>query len=144
MATTVKEVVTVDELSKFGFKSEGVYYNWSKKCPDDQKASVVPGRKFEMEIYVADSGKKYCNKILQPVPGIADSKPVPLPRLAPPSPSADAPMTRSDWEAKDQRISRAGVIQAAVRAVGPVVPIEEIFPTAKALAEQMLAFVNEK
>ncbi len=51
----------------------------------------------------------------------------------------DAPtsagMSKTDWEAKDRRISRQGCIQVAVQVMSD-------FEQAKELAEKMLEFVN--
>lgn len=152
MATTQLDTIKVDELSKFGFKSNGEYINWSKTIKETDKVGVVPGRTFQMELYIADSGKKYVNKVLN----IVESADVPAPkkaatRTAPTvaAPKAvakteDAPMTRTDWDAKDRRISRQGVIQAAVQAVSGYSTADDVFENARELADKMLSFVNEK
>ncbi len=64
MATKVSEVVRVKALSKYGFQSEdGSYVNWGKFVKDADKARVVPGAAFEMEIYIGDKGGKSVNSI---------------------------------------------------------------------------------
>lgn len=156
MATTQIVNVVVEELSKFGFKANGKYVNYSKNLSDSDKLKVVPGAKFEGEYYVADSGKEYLNKIfkvLQKADPVKIEKPVvvsssnPKPLTVTPVVKvvADSPMTRQDWDAKDQRISRAGVIQAAVKAVAHYSSdTSDLFENAENLANRMLEFVNEK
>lgn len=163
MATTQLSKVTVEELTKFGFKSNGEYINWSKTLKDDVKILVVAGRTFQMELYIADSGKKYVNKVLQMVES-ADVPKADTARVKKYTPKEttinkeifnaekskgepDVPMTRKDWDSKDTRISRQGVIQAAIIAVsqsGLLVDLESLFTEAEVLAEKMLAFVNNK
>lgn len=149
MATTQLEKVSVKALSKFGFQdSKGEYVNWSKFVKDEDKINVVPGRTFNMELYISDSGKKYVNKVLQMV----ETADVPAPikmvksnsKVAPLVTVADKPMTREDWDSKDRRISRQGVIQAAVQAVASQSTLEDLFTNAEKLANQMLSFVQEK
>jgi hypothetical protein len=149
MATTVKELVKVDELSKFGFKVGQEYVNYSKQLSESDKAKVVPGVSFEAEMYVADSGKRYLNKVLTTV---ATNKPIetkPLPvglkveRKEVKSIVSEV-MSKQDWADKDVRISRQGCIQAAVRAVATFSTQDELFNNAVQLANQMLEFVNGK
>lgn len=156
MATTQLEKITIQELTKFGFKSNGEYINWSKTLKDDAKIPVVPGRTFQMELYIADSGKKYVNKVLQMVETDVQLMQKDTARAKKYTPkteetktvaTGDVPMTRKDWDSKDTRISRQGVIQAAIIAVsqsGLLVDLESLFTEAEVLAEKMLAFVNNK
>ncbi len=59
------------------------------------------------------------------------------------APKSDT-MSKEEWASKDLRISRQGVIQAAVQAVAPLVSLELLYPEAEKLALQMLDFVNQK
>ncbi len=152
MATSVKEKVNVEQLSKYGFKAGGEYYNWSKNITEEHKGKVVPGAAFDMDIYVADSGKKYVNA----VNGMLEAGSVPkteakfnAPKTAGPAytgrkASTDDSMSKAEWAAKDVRISRQGCIQAAVQALAPVVAPDKLLVEAEALAEAMLEFVNKK
>jgi hypothetical protein len=64
MATNQVVKVQVQELTKYGFKNNGKFVNYSKNLSEGDKAHVVPGAEFEAEFYIADSGKEYLNKIL--------------------------------------------------------------------------------
>jgi len=167
MSSTVMKQLTVQELTKFGFKAEGRYINWSKNLDEKAKIPVVPGRTFQFELYVADSSKEYVNKVLQMIE-IAD---VPYERQNAPktdvktetkadiararkytpketmtvatSVIADKPMTRTDWDAKDRRISRQGMLQACLQAVSPMYSdVNALFEAASELADKGLEYVN--
>lgn len=159
MATTEQKVLGVASLTKYGFQiAGGEYVNWSKNVKEKEKGSVVPGGNYNFELYIADSGKKYVNKVLGAVP-IPDvlSKPM-FPKTSVSSspratqvaeekkatPKASEGMSKDEWAAKDQRISRQGVIQAAVQAIAPLVSLEQVFTEAEGLANRMLDFVNKK
>lgn len=148
MATTQLEKVTVEEMSKFGFKDKHGYISWGARLKDEAKIPVVPGRTFNMEIYTADSGTRYVNKVLQMVESADVPKAKSLPKastkVSEPAGTKDAVMTRADWDAKDTRISRQGVIQAAVQAVASFSTAETMFKNAELLAKEMLKFVNQK
>jgi hypothetical protein len=148
MANTTVERIKVDELSKFGFKVGQEYLNYSKQLKESDKVYVVPGAELEVELYVADSGKRYLNKVLTSL-----AKAVTMSKIKPEVKTeakdvdkvfADAPMTRQDWNNKDRRISRQGVIQAAVQAVSHLsADTTDMFANAVTLANDMLKFVNE-
>lgn len=159
MATTQLQNVMVQELTKFGFKANGEYINWSKTLDDSAKTPVVPGRTFNMELYIADSGKKYVNKVLgvveatkNPASVIPVKAVVPVQKVAKSfvakavEKATGEAMTRADWDNKDQRISRQGVIQASVQAIANLgmVDLEHLYTEAEVLANQMLEFVNRK
>jgi len=145
MASTIKEVVTVASLGKWGPKVGEVFYSWSKKIKEADKGKVVPGGTYNMELYIADSGKRYINS----VETNSNVLPVEMPKIVAPifanTPVAKSfvpkaakkseEMTRADWDSKDRRISRQGVIQVAVQ-------VTSHFEEAVILAEKMLGFVN--
>jgi hypothetical protein len=153
MSQTTVVKVKVEELSKYGFKANGRYVNYSKQLSDTDKAKVVPGAEFEAEYFVADSGKEYLNRILIIAPGNAQGPAtgVDVVRAKKFTPSFkkkdDAPisagLTKDEWAQKDQRISRQGVIQAAVIALAPVISLEQLPEEAEKLATRMLHFVNQ-
>lgn len=151
MATTQLGTEKVKTLTKFGFQNDsGEYINYSKNLKDGDKVNVVPGRTLQVELYIADSGKKYVNKVINAVetadvPAVVKSvktpKVVTLTGMS--HTPIDSPMTRNDWDAKDRRISRQGAIQAAIQAVASYVTKDNHFDVAKELALSMLDFVNE-
>jgi hypothetical protein len=67
MATTQLETVKVTQLSKHGFFADKQGYYWSKQLKEDAKVGITPGVTVNMEIYTADSGAKYVNKVLNAV-----------------------------------------------------------------------------
>ena len=139
MATTVKETVRVESLGKWGPKVGNEFYGWSKQIKEADKGKVVPGGEYLMDVYIADSGKKYVNAVtpvnntgLMPKPAAkAEPKAEPVKTVA----KKSEEMTRADWDSKDRRISRQGCIQVAVQ-------VESKFEDAVKLAERMLEFVN--
>jgi hypothetical protein len=151
MANTTVVTVTVEELSKYGFKANGRYVGLSKQLSETDKAMIVPGATFEAEFYVADSGKEYLNKIIaskavakaEPKADVERAKRF-TPKYAKKADSTSAGLTKDEWQAKDTRISRQGVIQAAVQAIAPLVSLENVFEESEKLANQMLDFVNQK
>jgi hypothetical protein len=145
MAQTTVVTVTVEELSKYGFKANGRYVGLSKQLSETDKAMIVPGATFEAEFYIADSGKEYLNKVLKASPKAVAKKYTPkafTPKFK--KEEKGEAMTRADWDAKDQRISRQGAVQAAVIALAPVVSLENLPEEAIKLATQMLVFVRGK
>lgn len=153
MATTEQKVLGVASLTKYGFQiAGGEYVNWSKNVKEKEKGSVVPGGNYNFELYIADSGKKYVNKVLDVLskPMFPKTSVSPSPRATQVAeekkaiPKASEGMSKDEWAAKDQRISRQGVIQAAVQAIAPLVSLEQVFTEAEGLANRMLDFVNKK
>lgn len=144
MAQTVKETITVASLGKWGPKVGDEYYSWSKQIKETDKGKVVPGGTYDMELYIADSGKRYINSVtvngnVAPVklkvnvehPTIQET----VQKAIKTTVKKSEEMTRADWDSKDRRISRQGCIQVAVQ-------VESDFEKAVELAEKMLSFVN--
>jgi len=156
MATNQVVKVKVEELTKYGFKANGRYVNYSKQFNESDKANIVPGVEFEAEYYIANSGKEYLNKILSfntsqktktVTAPVVEAKPdtARAKHFTPKFNKEKAPdnsMSKEEWAAKDQRISRQGVIQAAVIALAPVVSLEVLPIEAVSLAIEMLKFVK--
>ncbi len=153
MASTTIVKVTVEALSKFGFKANGKYVNYSKQFNEADKAKVIPGAELEAELYIADSGKEYLNKVLStsfthapveaaaPVIDMARAK-----RFTPSFKKAAAPdnsMSKEEWKMKDERISRQGLLQSAFIALAPVVSLDRLFVEASKLADKGLEYVNK-
>ncbi len=161
MASTMKELIKVSKLTKFGFQVNDEYVNFSKQLPEADKTRVVPGAEFDAELYVADSGKRYLNKILSSIPSASSPSAVPTGVVAPDAERAkkftpkfqkkeegtsganSAGMSKEEWASKDRRISRQGCIQAAVQALAPVLSPDDLFKAASALSDQMLDYVNK-
>jgi len=149
MSNTVTEKITVSNLSKYGFQVGTEYINYSKNLSDSDKARVVPGAVFDAELFVADSNKRYLNKILStPTVDARDLPKVDTERAKKFTPKftkkEDNSMSKEEWASKDLRISRQGAIQAAVIALAPVVSLEALPDEAVKLATSMLEFVNNK
>lgn len=157
MANSTAVKMTIEALTKYGFKANGAYVNWGKLCPEADKGKVVPGGAYEFEVFTAESGKQYVNKLLSKaapiLSDVAPAKAVDTERAKKYTPEiykksfvkkADDSMSKDEWAAKDVRISRQGCIQAAVQAVAPLVKVELVFAEAEKLANQMLEFVNRK
>ena len=150
MASSVKETLKVDSLGKWGPKVGNEYLSWSKKITDADKGKVVPGGTYEMDLYIADSGKRYINSVkvsgtanttvvIQPEPLLQAVKPTHSDFGYPLKPKVAKKldeMSKDEWAAKDRRISRQGCIQVAVQ-------VTSNFEDAVALAEKMLGFVND-
>jgi hypothetical protein len=171
MANNTIVKVAVLELSKFGYKDANGYVNYSNNCTDHDKGLVVPGASFEAELYTAPSGARYLNKIVarashveapkaqaavtdfnppvdverakKVIDAAQGKRPAFTPKFTKEKP-VDNTMSKEDWANKDQRISRQGVIQAAVIALAPTMTVEVLFDEADKLATQMLEFVNRK
>ena len=159
MAQTKMMDVTIQELTKYGFKANDRYVGWSKNLDESAKIPVIPGRTFSMELYVADSGKEYVNKILKQVGEQNPSAKVDTVRAKKYTPkeaktpvtvatgvvktAEDKPMLRADWDAKDRRISRQGMLQACLQAVSPMYSdVNALFEAASELADKGLEYVN--
>jgi hypothetical protein len=101
MANTIVANVEVAELTKYGFKDgNGAYVGWGKQLKDSEKTPVVPGRVFEMELYIADSGKQYVNKVLKQLE-IGSGTPVKS-TTGVPKPVLNVTPQVTDWAAKDR------------------------------------------
>jgi hypothetical protein len=135
----VLDLIQIEAIGPYGVLCNGTWLT----VRDPLKASFVKGQSYSVRTVTNPKGKKE-------IVGIEGTA---LPVLNPelnkaPTPSfqkrsfyrkpAEDKMTKEEWAAKDKRIGRAGVIQAAVVAVSPhVAKKEDILPAAIALAEGM-------
>lgn len=148
------ETIRVDKVvdGKFGEQAMAgnAYYSYGKFFKGDK---LMQGQAAEVEIYVTAKGNKYINKVVSLLSTPADavvSTPVEVPvKRGRKAAVVDAPkavdntMSKADWQAKDNRISRQGVIQAAVQAVSShSQDLETLFVNAEMLANKMLEYVN--
>jgi len=145
-------VATINSIKQGSSETKG-QANWSKNIKEAEKGKIVPGASFDMDIYVADSGKKYVNSVngmleVGSVPKTAPKynapKTVSTTAYTGRKSTTDDTMSKAEWAAKDQRISRQGCIQAAVQALAPALAIDVLFENASKLADQMLGYVNPK
>lgn len=134
--------LTVDQVTKYGFKSGNEYVSLSQKS-GLKPENFVPGRSYELDLYVAPSGKKYVNRIVGP--SNTSSAAVVAPQRIVEVKSA--PIV-NDAEANKRRdIQRQGLYQAALGS--PVLgqwamSFEEYLSLVRAAAEAGVSFVNEK
>lgn len=152
MATTQIVKVRIDSMTKYGYKANDKFVNYSKNLSETDKAKVVPGAEFEAEYFIADSGKEYLNKVLSNVAisviptdkGIGKSVDTERAKHFTPkfTKKEDSSMSKGEWAAKDQRISRQGAVQASAIALAPVVSLEQLPEEMVKLATKMLEFVN--
>lgn len=163
MANTVKETVKVSNLSKFGFQIGQEFVNYSKHLPEGDKTKVVPGAEFEAELYVADSGKRYLNKILSSVPSAkAASVPsattvdterakkfVPKFEKKAEGSAASTSMSKADWQAKDRSQLIGGLshdaatMASSILNVQPAESVSDALKVYKELLEGMLKIREE-
>jgi hypothetical protein len=90
-----------------------------------------------VDIFTTEKGNRYINEILEGAVAVdlpKVKKAVAAPVVAK---AVDNTMSKDEWAAKDQRISRQGVIQVAVQVTGN-------FEEAVLLADKMLAYVNQR
>lgn len=111
MANNTVVKITVQELTKYGFKANDRYVNYSKQLTESDKAKVVPGAELEAEYYIADSGKEYLNKVLSSATVVGSGTESPkvdttrAKKFTPTFNKAAAPdnsMSKADWAAKDR------------------------------------------
>lgn len=132
-----KEAVHVEGLSKFGFKANGVYYNWSGKLDEDAKGKVVPGGTYDMTIYVSDGGKKYVNAVLGA--GKPTAAPATRADISKPSPVDIGPVAVSTYTGRDFDKEARGKTKCAVFCAALQSPFAATFGTQKELE----AFIGE-
>lgn len=128
MAITAVDTIVVEALSKYGIKVGNEYVNFSKNLNESEKGKLVPGGTYEVELYVADSGKRYVNKVIattsgtskpaviNPVTSKSDQKPVTPVKVS-------ETMTKADWGAKDRSQLIGGLSHDAAMLVAAMVPV---------------------
>jgi len=117
----------IESITKFGFVANGKKYRYEDVTVD--RALIVPGA----DVALLD----------EPTPAVdAERAKVFTPKFH--KQAEDSKMRKEEWASKDLRISRQGVIQAAVIALAPVVSLEALPEEAVKLATAMLGFVNSK
>jgi hypothetical protein len=133
------ETIVVEMNGKFGPKVGGVFYSFGKFFKGEKQLPL--GVPLTVDIYVSDSGKKYINR-LEGNAVVTEAPPIVAPvfnntPVAKPLAAKSETMSKQEWQDKDTRISRQGVIQIAVQVTGS-------FDEAVVLANKMLTYVNGK
>lgn len=126
------ETLKVKALSKYGVQDEtGAYINWSKTIKESEKGKIVPGGEYIVDMFRAESGKGYINRVL-------DTKVAEMPKLVAPvfnntplaktvgidgtkllmaKTHASESMSKADWSAKDRSMMIGGISHDASQLV---------------------------
>lgn len=160
MAETKTMNVKVVELTKFGFKDDkGAYVGWSKHFKEADKTQVVPGRQFSVDMYIADSGKQYVNKIIRQLDSLKSGD---VPVVVTPEslaavkavtkkffPIDKETMSKAEWSAKDRSQLIGGLshdaatLTAALMTMQPAERASDVLPIYKEFLEGMLKIRDE-
>jgi len=142
-----KETVVIESLGKWGPKINGEYYSFSKKIQESDKGKLVPGGTFDLDIWTAESGKKYINAVVSSAVAVAEK---PVAKATSPevkafvakvkaqaSEAKSETMTKAEWSAKDRSQLIGGLshdaatlVAASVTANVPLEQVLEQFGTA--------------
>ena len=152
MSNTTVMKLKVKSLGKFGFFTEDSTrgYNYSKNFSEADKAKVVPGVEFEGEVYTAESGAQYLNKIVNTVSLSVEqpkSKAVEKKETRPEAKSDT--MTKAEWSAKDRSQLIGGLshdaatLTAAAMSLQPYNNTEEVLKEYKLILEGLLKIREE-
>jgi hypothetical protein len=142
MASTIKEVVTVASLGKWGPRVGDEYYSWSKNIKEADKGRVVPGGTYEMDLYIADSGKRYINAVtvgpnltvgVAAVPAIVAPVFKDTPIVKPMKAKDSEPMSKAEWSAKDRSQLIGGLSHDAAAITAAFAPLSVDIDTPGAL-----------
>lgn len=137
--STANEVLTVEAVTQYGFRSAGKNYNISPKL---KEAGITPqhfgvGLSYQCEVYTGPKGGKSVNSFGPVANGVATPPPPPPPPSLPPTTvsatkapggippvtpaqkrndSDDDKMTKADWAKKDENIGIDAVIKSSLEA----------------------------
>jgi hypothetical protein len=136
MANNSVVSVKVEKLTKFGYADAKGFVSYSKNMSDSDKALVVPGAEFEAEIYTAESGARYLNKIVARAPHVTAPKAkvveVKASAVVTEGPKAKTgtseSMTKAEWSAKDRSQLIGGLSHDAAELVAAIFPILPMHP----------------
>jgi len=153
---TVTELIRVTGVSEYSVYSGQQRYSFNKGV---NSSMFTKGNTYSVNVKVGKNGGKYIDSVSNDLGVLAgDVTPAATSSNAGAlnpninkgsnfksfSAKKDDNMTKEEWAAKDVRISRSGVIQAAVQAVAThSKDVNDLEVKAIALAEAMLAFVNQ-
>ena len=153
-----KETVVIESLGKWGPKINGEYYSFSKKIQESDKGKLVPGGTFDLDIWTAESGKKYINSVVgtvstgtpkvvvamrKEIDALSKANAESFKKSVTPKAASSETMTKAEWSAKDRSQLIGGLSHDAATLVAASVtanvPLEDVlaqFGTAlKALLE---------
>lgn len=145
------EVIRVERVGPYGVMANNVWYGIGKR------ANVTPqefeiGQSYSVDIWTADSGKKYINKVMSAGgPAVDPNLTAPpayvAPKLVPPPPAAGG--YRANDADIQERIARNTAYQKATDAVSrlltPFISKEEdILPKLKALVEPLAGWLHDR
>ncbi len=142
MAETKVMDVEVVKLTKFGFQNEkSEYVGYSNYMKDTDKAKVVPGRKFSVEMYIADSGSQKINKILKQLETAQVNQALETAKvIAKVTPgtkefkSANETMSKAEWSAKDRSQLIGGLSHDSATLVAAMLAMRPIENTSEVIA----------
>ena len=134
------EIIVPEKNGKFGPFANGQFYSFSKFFKGNKE--MIVGQSYNVDVFTSDSGKKYINAVVGEAPKIV----APVFNNTPVAKAVkDSGMSKDEWQAKDTRISRQGVWQAAVQALAPAyTELDKLIKEAEVLANAGLEYVNRK
>lgn len=150
----------VTEIGKFGFVADGKRYRYADVAIE--RVKIVPGALINLDnpktsgavttVFIGNQKDTEDKTLIVSgeIPEVVGKPTVDTERAKKFTPKftkkedTNNSMSKEEWAQKDQRISRQGVIQAAVIALAPVVSLEQLPSEAVKLATAMLEFVNPK
>ena len=153
MATqTVTKLIKVTGVSPYSVYSGTQRYSFNKGV---DSTMFVKGNTYSVNVKVGVKGGEYIDSVSNNLGVLAgDATPAPASNGSALNPefnkssfkkSTDSGLSKEEWAAKDIRISRSGVIQAAVQACAShSKDVADLQAKSITLAEAMLAWVNKQ
>jgi hypothetical protein len=134
------ETIVVEMNGKFGPKVGGVFYSFGKFFKGDKQLPI--GVPISVDVYVADSGKKYINRLEGSV--AVSEAPITVSHTPPPF----KPLNQvTDWAAKDRSQLVGGRSHDAAELVNTALvtgtPLEEVLKLYKEALQAILKMSEE-
>ena len=137
MSQTVRDKITVAELSKYGVKVGNEYVNFSKNLKEADKGLIVPGAALDVELFVSDSGKRYINTVFSSSFSAPKTAKAETPKVPPKTETkaTSATMTKEEWKEKDRSQLIGGLSHDAAMLVAAMITVfGNITSTTEAIA----------